>query len=162
MVRPMSERLVATPDHCFWGYLDQAEPAVLEVDPGTEPTIEAVTHHSGDAPDLLMDDGIRAIWDGIPESDRAPGVHIMTGPIDVRGAQPGDTLRVELLDDAAAAAVRLELCRELGAVLRADGQGAHHDLRAGRPARRRHGSRRPPARCSASTSPRSSCTTCPA
>jgi hypothetical protein len=72
MVRPMSERLVATPDHCYWGYLDQAEPAVLEVDPGTELVIEAVTHHSGDAPDLLMDDGVRAIWDGIPEADRAP------------------------------------------------------------------------------------------
>lgn len=94
----MSERLVATPDHCYWGYLDQAEPAVLEVDPGTELVVEAVTHHSGDAPDLLMDDGVRAIWDGIPAADRAPGVHIMTGPIHVRGAQPGDTLRVELLD----------------------------------------------------------------
>jgi len=94
----MSERLVATPDNCYWGYLDKAEPAVLEIDSGTELTIEAVTHHSGDAPDLLMDDGVRAIWDGIPTTDRAPGVHIMTGPINVRGAEPGDTLRVELLE----------------------------------------------------------------
>ena len=54
---------------------------MLTVDDGTELTIEAVTHHAGDAPDLLMDDGMRAIWDGIPEADRAPGVHIMTGPI---------------------------------------------------------------------------------
>ena len=60
-------------------------------------TIEAVTHHAGDAPDLLMDEGIEAIWTAIPESDRGPGVHIMTGPIDVRGAKPGDTLRVEIL-----------------------------------------------------------------
>ena len=60
-------------------------------------TIEAVTHHAGDAPDLLMDDGIEAIWAAIPESHRGPGVHIMTGPIDVRGAKPGDTLRVEIL-----------------------------------------------------------------
>jgi len=44
-----------------------------------------------------MDDGIDAIWAAIPESDRGPGVHIMTGPINVRGAQPGDTLRVEIL-----------------------------------------------------------------
>jgi acetamidase/formamidase len=91
------QRLTATPDTCFWGYFDPDEPAVLKVEPGTELVIEAVTHHAGDAPDLLMDDGIRAIWDGIAEGERSPGVHIMTGPIHVIGAQPGDTLRVEIL-----------------------------------------------------------------
>jgi acetamidase/formamidase len=90
-------RLTATPDTCFWGYLDAAEQPVLSVNPGETITIEAVTHHSGDAPDLLMDDGIKAIWDGIAPENRAPGVHIMTGPIEVQGAKPGDTLRVELL-----------------------------------------------------------------
>ena len=70
---------------------------MLDVDSGTTLTIEAVTHHAGDAPDLLMDDGIAAIWEAIAEPDRGPGVHIMTGPIDVRGARPGDTLRVEIL-----------------------------------------------------------------
>lgn len=94
----MTERLAATPDSCFWGYLDRSEPCILDVDPGTELTIEAVTHHAGDAPDLLMDDGITAIWEAIDPSTRAPGVHIMTGPIHVRGAQPGDTLRVDLLE----------------------------------------------------------------
>ncbi|WP_420451386.1 acetamidase/formamidase family protein [Ilumatobacter sp.] len=90
-------RLTATPDTCFWGYLDADEAPVMSVEPGESVTIEAITHHSGDAPDLLMDDGIRAIWDGIAPASRAPGVHIMTGPIEVRGARPGDTLRVELL-----------------------------------------------------------------
>ncbi len=71
---------------------------MLEVEPGTEIVIEAVTHHAGDAPDLLMDAGVTAIWNGIAEADRSPGVHIMTGPIHVRGAEPGDTLRVELLE----------------------------------------------------------------
>ena len=93
----MSNRLIATPDSCFWGYLDAAEQQVMSVDPGETVTIEAVTHHSGDAPDLLMDDGVKAIWEGIAPDTRAPGVHIMTGPIHVRGATPGDTLRVELL-----------------------------------------------------------------
>ena len=88
---------MATPDTCYWGYLDREQPTVLDVDPGTTITIEAVTHHAGDAPDLLMDEGVTKIWDGIPESERSPGVHIMTGPINVRGAKPGDTLRVELL-----------------------------------------------------------------
>ncbi len=91
------QRLTATPDTCFWGYFDPDERPILKVEPGEEIVIEAVTHHAGDAPDLLMDDGILAIWDGIPESIRSPGVHIMTGPIHVVGAEPGDTLRVELL-----------------------------------------------------------------
>ena len=77
MVRPMTtqmpQRLTATPDTCYWGYLDATEQPVLEVESGTELEIEAVTHHSGDAPDLLMDDGIRAIWDGIPPRPGPPG-----------------------------------------------------------------------------------------
>ncbi len=64
--RPAPPLLPATPDTCYWGYLDAAQPAALAVDPGTELWIEAVTHHAGDAPDLLMDDGIHAIWDAIP------------------------------------------------------------------------------------------------
>jgi acetamidase/formamidase len=90
--------LTADPDTCFWGHLDPEVPARLTVEPGTELWIEAVTHHAGDAPDLLMDEGIEAIWAGIPEPDRGPGVHIMTGPIDIAGAQPGDTLRVEIME----------------------------------------------------------------
>ena len=60
------DRLTAAPEHCFWGFLDPALEPVLTVDDGTELTIEAVTHHAGDAPDLMMDDGMRAIWDGHP------------------------------------------------------------------------------------------------
>ena len=90
--------LVATPQTCVWGYIDRETPPVLEVDSGDIIEIEAVTHHAGDAPDLLMDDGIRALWEGIPEADRGPGVHVLTGPIAVRGAQPGDTLVVRILD----------------------------------------------------------------
>src|SRR5687768_11387119 len=109
MVRPMIDPLIerdpdidtvtiaAGPDTCFWGYFDPAQPAIVTVDSGAELSIEAVTHHAGDAPDLMMDDGIAAIWEGIPEPDRAPGVHILTGPIHVRGAAPGGALRVDLL-----------------------------------------------------------------
>ncbi len=93
----MNMRLTATPETCYWGYLDSNLPTVMHVDSGTEITIEAVTHHSGDAPDLLMDDGVRAIWDGIAVAERGPGPHILTGPIHVTNAEPGDTLRVEIL-----------------------------------------------------------------
>ena len=72
--------LRATPDTCYWGYIDRDQPPCLVVDDGDIIEVETVTHHSGDAPDLLMDDGVRAIWSGIAEADRGPGVHILTGP----------------------------------------------------------------------------------
>ncbi|MCU1361773.1 MAG: putative amidase [Ilumatobacteraceae bacterium] len=95
---PTRHTLRATPDTCYWGYLDQVQPPCLHIDSGDIVHVEAITHHAGDAPDLLMDDGIRAIWAAIAEADRGPGVHIMTGPIHVRGAEPGDTLAVRIID----------------------------------------------------------------
>jgi hypothetical protein len=44
----------------------------LRIKSGDMVRAEAVTHHDGDAPELLMDEGIRAIFDGIPENDRNP------------------------------------------------------------------------------------------
>ncbi|HEV8297010.1 MAG TPA: acetamidase/formamidase family protein [Acidimicrobiales bacterium] len=88
--------LRAAPETCYWGYIDRDQPPVLEVRAGDLIDVEAVTHHAGDAPDLLMDDGVRAIWAGIAEADRGPGVHILTGPIAVAGARAGDTVAVRI------------------------------------------------------------------
>jgi acetamidase/formamidase len=91
---PATHQLAATPDTCFWGYFDRDEPPVLEVASGDRVKIEALTHHAGDAPDLMMDDGVRAVWEAIAVEDRGPGVHVMTGPIAVAGAEPGGTVAV--------------------------------------------------------------------
>src|SRR6185369_15590373 len=40
---------------------------------------------------------LRAVYDGVPQSERGPGGHILTGPIYVEGAEPGDTLEVRIL-----------------------------------------------------------------
>lgn len=87
-----AHRLPATPDTCFWGYFDPDEAPVLEVASGDSVSVEALTHHAGDAPDLMMDDGVRAVWAAI--EDRGPGVHVMTGPIAVQGARVGGTIAV--------------------------------------------------------------------
>ncbi len=94
--RGTTHSLAATPETAYWGYIDAGEEAVLEITPGDVIEIETVTHHAGDAPDLLMDEGVRSIWEGIPESDRGPGVHVLTGPIAVKGAEPGDTVVVQI------------------------------------------------------------------
>jgi acetamidase/formamidase len=90
--------LNATPATVHWGYFDAARAPALKVRSGDLVLAEAVTHHAGDAPELLMDDGIRRLYAGIPEDDRHPGVHIMTGPIFVEDAKPGDMLEVRYLE----------------------------------------------------------------
>jgi acetamidase/formamidase len=97
---PEMIHLPATPATCQWGVIDRATPPVLSVPSGAVVEIDAVTHHSGDAPDLLMDDGVRALWAGIPVSQRGPGVHILTGPVDVEGAVAGGALAVQILSMA--------------------------------------------------------------
>jgi acetamidase/formamidase len=88
----------ATPETVHWGYFDAVRAPVLTVKSGDCVQIEAVTHHAGDAPDLMFDEGVKRIFDETPESDRYPGVHIMTGPIFVEGAKPGDMLEVHYLE----------------------------------------------------------------
>ena len=87
--------LPATPATVHWGYFDPALAPVLTVDSGDLVRVEALTHHAGDAPDLLMDEGIEAVFARV--EDRGPGPHLLTGPIAVAGASPGDVLEVEIL-----------------------------------------------------------------
>jgi acetamidase/formamidase len=89
--------LRATVETIHWGYFDASIPPVLTVKSGDLIRAEAITHHAGDAPELMMDEGVTAIFDGVPEADRNPGVHIMTGPIYIEDAKPGDMLEVRYL-----------------------------------------------------------------
>jgi acetamidase/formamidase len=93
----MLHNLRATPKTVHWGYFSSSLTPVLKVKSGDFVQIEAVTHHAGDAPDLLMDKGIEQIYREVPEADRNPGVHIMTGPIYIEDARPGDMLEVRYL-----------------------------------------------------------------
>lgn len=95
--RIMLHVLPATPKTVHWGYFSADLAPALHVRSGDLVQAEAVTHHAGDAPDLLMDERIRELYAGVPEDDRQPGVHIMTGPVFVEGARPGDVLEVRYL-----------------------------------------------------------------
>jgi acetamidase/formamidase len=89
--------LPARPETCHWGYFSPDLAPALTIKSGDLIQAEAVTHHAGDAPELMMDEALHAIWEAIPEDDRNPGVHLMTGPIYVEDAQPGDILEVRYL-----------------------------------------------------------------
>jgi acetamidase/formamidase len=96
-LRPTLHDLRATPKNMHWGYFDAAMAPAITVASGDIIRAEAITHHAGDAPELMMDERITAIFDAIPAEDRNPGVHLMTGPIFITGARPGDVLEVRYL-----------------------------------------------------------------
>lgn len=89
--------LLATPSSVHWGYFDPSIAPSLRIRSGDLVSAEAITHHAGDAPHLMMDEAVTRIFTEIPEADRNPGVHIMTGPIHVEDAKPGDVLEVRYL-----------------------------------------------------------------
>lgn len=89
--------LNATPAAVHWGYFDPSIKPALRIKSGDLVSAEAITHHAGDAPELMMDEAVTRIFTEIPEDDRNPGVHIMTGPIYVEDAKPGDVLEVRYL-----------------------------------------------------------------
>ncbi|MGR4866993.1 acetamidase/formamidase family protein [Caulobacter sp. LARHSG274] len=89
--------LRATPQTVHWGYFDPSIAPSLRIKSGDLVSTEAITHHAGDAPALMMDEAVTRIFTEIPEADRNPGVHIMTGPIHIEDAKPGDVLEVRYL-----------------------------------------------------------------
>src|SRR5262245_35073824 len=89
-------RLPATSSTVHWGFFDPRLKPVLTVSSGDLVAIETLTHHAGDAPDLLMDAGITDVFERV--TDRGPGPHLLTCPIAVDGARPGDLLQVDILE----------------------------------------------------------------
>jgi acetamidase/formamidase len=92
-----------------WGYFSKTLDPVLTVESGTEVTVEMATHHGCDDYDkmILGDPAMEEIftWDKNRKVENfrgatgvGDGVHILTGPIFVNGAEPGDLLKVEILD----------------------------------------------------------------
>lgn len=89
--------LNSSPETCHWGYFDAAHAAVTEIASGEEITINTV---SG-APAVVPKEGFHVppeLYDihaaGPPPM---PG-HILTGPVAVTGARPGDVLQIDILD----------------------------------------------------------------
>ena len=89
--------LHASPETVHWGWFDANLPHVLAVDSGDRITVDSI---SG-GPANLPGDGFHVPPELLQVHDRSqrrlPG-HMLTGPVAVRGAQPGDVLEVRILD----------------------------------------------------------------
>jgi acetamidase/formamidase len=86
--------LAPTPATVHWGYLDAKIPPRLTVDSGDTVVIDTVSGGLGDVGDTsIMLPHHREICETLKPS---PGPHILTGPVAVRGAEPGDTLEIRI------------------------------------------------------------------
>jgi acetamidase/formamidase len=111
--------LPVTAKTIHWGYFSKLLPPALTIRSGDRATIETLTHHAGDDYDRMIkgDSGAESIYhwdkDGKTVARRGAGpvdgklligpgegagVHLMTGPIRVDGAEPGDILEVHIVD----------------------------------------------------------------
>ena len=96
----MHHELHASPQTCQWGVFDARIPPVLEIASGDRVTIHTVTG----APDVTpKPDAGFYIPPELPEIQQAltrplGGGHIITGPVAVKGAKPGQVLEVKILD----------------------------------------------------------------
>jgi len=98
------------PETVHWGYLWGAAEPVAVVRPGETVTIDTVSHEglmadqgdpagffglAGIAEDLVLAEAVE-IYTKVQHSGLGP--HIVSGPIWIEGAEPGDTLAVHVLD----------------------------------------------------------------
>src|SRR5262245_46273879 len=100
-----------------WGYFSKGLKPTIEIDPGDFVTVECLTHQASDDYDRMIkgDSGAESVYywtkdqknvnrrgagplDASNGAGGGAGVHILTGPIYVRGAEPGDILEVRILD----------------------------------------------------------------
>ena len=93
--------LEAGPDTVAWGYYWSEAKPVLRVASGDVVEVSTMItsnpgrlEGAGVAPDEI-EEALRQIVENV--SDRGPGGHILTGPIYVEGAQPGNVLEVRIL-----------------------------------------------------------------
>jgi len=107
-------------DTVHWGYFSKKLKPQVEIDSGDIVTIETLTHHANDDAERMVkgDPGAESVFlwtkdkKGVDRRGAGPmdgkllgrgagegfGVHICTGPVFVRGAEPGDVLEVRIMD----------------------------------------------------------------
>ena len=92
-------QLKASPKTIAWGYYDAAAPPVLRIQSGDTVEIQTVSGNparleaAGVAPDQIQPE-LRAIYKEV--TNKGPGPHLLTGPVYIEGAEPGDVLEVHI------------------------------------------------------------------
>ncbi len=100
---PKTHRLEATPETVAYGYYwSEAKPVlriasgdIIDVDTLLTNTPNGLTRAG--VPAEKIQDSLKAIVTRVTGDRRGPGGHILTGPVYIEGAEPGDVLEVKVL-----------------------------------------------------------------
>lgn len=99
--RPTTHRLEATPQTVAYGYYWSEAKPVLRIKSGDILDVDTLLtntprglERAGVKPEDIQA-SLREVVDGV--TDKGPGGHILTGPVYVEGAEPGDGLEVRIL-----------------------------------------------------------------
>ena len=96
--KPKVHKLPATPETVAWGYYSALAKPALSIASGDIIEVETLLTNSptrlesAGLPAGEVEASLRAIYDKV--TDKGPGGHILTGPVFVEGAEPGDVLEV--------------------------------------------------------------------
>jgi acetamidase/formamidase len=100
---PKTHRLEATPATVAYGYYWSAATPVLRIDSGDIIDVDTLLTNTpaglakSGVPDDKIQVSLKAIVAEVTGDRRGPGGHILTGPVYVEGAEPGDVLEVKIL-----------------------------------------------------------------
>ncbi|MGH8997662.1 MAG: acetamidase/formamidase family protein [Acidimicrobiales bacterium] len=107
--------VAADVDHLSWGWVRKAgRPPIATIAPGETFTVDTISHEGvladqgrdpvgyfatfGVGADQVLADAVALAASDVPHDQTREGPHIVTGPIRVEGAEPGDVVAVEFLD----------------------------------------------------------------
>jgi acetamidase/formamidase len=93
----MHHHLHSSPETVHWGWFDATLPHQLAMDSGDRVTIEALSGGPANLPGEGYEVPPELLRVHEKSQRRLPG-HILTGPVFVRGAEPGDVLEVRIID----------------------------------------------------------------
>lgn len=118
--RPAHHHLPVDAERVHWGFFSRSLKPQIEIHSGDTITVETLTQHASDDPERMItgDPSAESVFRWTPDGkgvDRRGagpldasiygrgagegfGVHICTGPIAVKDAEPGDVLEVRILD----------------------------------------------------------------
>ena len=100
---PKTHRLEATPATVAYGYYWSEAPPVLRIDSGDIIDVDTLLTNTptglakAGVPDDKIQASLKAIVSEVTGERRGPGGHILTGPVYVEGAEPGDVLEIKIL-----------------------------------------------------------------
>ena len=106
---PSTPVLPLSAETVHWGYFSKLETPKMTIASGEKVVVEMASHHACDDYDKMVkgDPGMESVFEWSTSvkavsrrgaSGGGDGVHVLTGPIYVEGAEPGDILAVEVLD----------------------------------------------------------------